>query len=134
MSSTPLARPARRVLGVDIDHPFQRVLAAWLGARSHGVMFVPLAAALGGGGPAPDLIVCELAEPKARGVQTLQRLALAHPNAPLIAISSRFVAGSNGAALARQLGVHAALAKPFSRDALYAAIEAATAAPRSSLA
>lgn len=132
--SAPQARPPCTVLGVDIDQPFQRVLAAWLGARSQGVMFLPLAAALAGGRPAPDLIVCELAAPREHAARTLHSLALAHPDAPLIAISSRFVAGSNGAALARQLGVHAALAKPFSRDALYAAIEAATTVPRSGFA
>ena len=67
--------------------------------------------------------VCELAEPKGGGAQTLRHLARTHPGAPLIAISPRFVAGARRDALARQLGAQAALAKPFSRGDLYAALD-----------
>ena len=129
MHTAPTAAAARTAIAIDIDRPFQSVLAAWLGARSYAVVFVSLTAALGLGGPA-DLIVCELTEPKRSGAQTLSHLAGVHPGTPLIAISSSFVADARRDMLARQLGAQAALAKPFSRDELYAAIDATVAAPR----
>jgi CheY-like chemotaxis protein len=112
----------RRALAIDIDRPFQQVLAAWLGAREWRVSFLPLALVRGARGPV-DLIVCELNEPKRTGAQTLRRLAGAHPSALLVAISASFVADARADALARQLRVDAALAKPFSRDDLYAALD-----------
>jgi CheY-like chemotaxis protein len=118
------ARPL--VLGVDVDPPFQQVLAAWLGSRGLQTAFVPLADALRPARPAA-LLVCELAEPKRSGAQTMRLLAQAHPGTPLLAISARFVAGPHAPALARQLGAHAALAKPFSRYDLLAAVDAAAA-------
>jgi CheY-like chemotaxis protein len=122
--------PARHLaLGIDIDEPFQRVLAAWLATCGLRTLFLPLAGALRHAGPV-DLVVCELAEPKRRGAATLHQLAHAHPRASLLAISSSFVAGARGDALARQLGAHAALAKPFSRYDLQAALQAAAAMPQ----
>jgi DNA-binding response OmpR family regulator len=116
-------------LAIDIDRPFQQVLAAWLSARGYRVRFVALPQC--GDPPGPvDLVVCELAEPKRTGRDTLRLLSHAHPRAPLLAISARFVAGSGCEALARQLGADAALAKPFPRDELYAALEAAQARRR----
>ena len=129
MDTLSKAAPQRTAIAIDIDRPFQRVLAAWLGTRSYRVIFVSLAASLGVGG-AVDLIVCELAQPKGSGTQTLRQLASAHPGAPLIAISSSFVAHARRDALGHQLGAQAALAKPFSRDELYAALDAAVATPR----
>jgi CheY-like chemotaxis protein len=128
MDTTPPAANQRTAIGIDIDRPFQRVLAVWLSARSYRVMFVSLAASLAEGGQV-DLIVCELAEPKGSGAKTLGQLARAHPGAPLIAISSRFVCGAGGDALSRQLGAQAALPKPFSRGDLYAALDAVVPAP-----
>jgi CheY-like chemotaxis protein len=122
----------RTALAVDIDRPFQHVLAAWLAERGYRVSFVPLAEALDVQAPA-DLLVCELAEPKRAGAQTLRQLAHGHPGAPLIAMSARFVAGARCDALAHQLGVQAALAKPCSRYDFHAALDAvpmSTAHPR----
>ena len=114
---------ARHAIGVDIDRPFQRVLAAWLRMRAYHLRCIPLSAARSLG-ESVDLIVCEIADPKGSGRDALRDLGVAHPGAPMIAISSRFVAGSRADTLARQLGVGAALAKPFSRDDLYAALDA----------
>lgn len=121
----PLERTA---VAVDIDPPFQLVLAAWLGAHAYRVRFMPLAAALCVGGPV-HLVVCELAQPKQGGEHTLRELARAHPGAPLLAISSRFVDGARCGALARQIGAQAALAKPCSRYDFDAALDAAVAMP-----
>lgn len=120
--STP-ASTERTALAVDIDRPFQKVLAAWLSERAYHVIFVPLAGAAAVEAHA-DLIVCELAEPKLNGPQTLRQLAHGHPGAPLIAISPRFVADARCDALARQLGVQAALAKPCSRYDFQAVLDA----------
>lgn len=116
----------RTAIAIDVDPPFQRVLAAWLRARSYRVSFVPLAAASDVGGRI-DLVLCELAEPKQGNGQTLSQLARTFPGAPLIAISSRFVADARSDALARQLGVQAALAKPCSRYDFDTALDAAVA-------
>jgi CheY-like chemotaxis protein len=121
--------PERTALAVDIDPPFQPVLAAWLGARAYRVRFLALAAALAA---APDtaLVVCELAEPKHGGGHALRQLAAAHPDAPLIALSARFVAGARRDTLARQVGAQAAVAKPCSRYDFETALDAALAMPR----
>ena len=123
--NTP-ASPERTAIAIDIDPPFQHVLAAWLGARAYRASFVPLSAALDVRGSI-DLVVCELAVPKQGGEQALRELAHRYPDAPLIAISTRFVADARRGALARQLGVHAALAKPCSRYDFDAALDAAIA-------
>ncbi|NML46201.1 response regulator [Ramlibacter sp. G-1-2-2] len=114
-----------RALAIDIDGPFQQVLAAWLGERGYEVVFTDLPYVDAGGGPV-ELVVCELAEPKRTGSETLRLLARVHPGALLVAISTRFVDGERRGALARQLGADAALAKPFPRAELYAALEAAS--------
>ena len=123
--NTP-ATSERTAIAIDVDPPFQRVLAAWLRARSYRVSFVPLAAASHAGGRI-DLVLCELAEPKHGNGEALRKLARSFPGAPLIAISSRFVADARGDALARQLGVQAALAKPCSRYDFDTALDAAVA-------
>ena len=125
--NTPAAAE-RTAIAIDIDLPFQRVLAAWLAARAYRVLFLSLDDAFGVGGQI-DLVVCELAEPKGDGAQALRRLARRFQGAPLIAISPRFVADARRGALARQLGVQAALAKPCLRYDFDAALDAAVSMP-----
>jgi CheY-like chemotaxis protein len=125
-----MENPSRSLaLGIDIDPLFQRVLCAWLGSRGLHLVFAPLDDSLRHP-EAATLIVCELADPKRHGAITLGRLARAHPGALRLAISSSFVAGGCSEALARQLGAHAALAKPFTRYDLLAALDAAAAMPK----
>jgi len=112
----------QRALAIDIDGPFQQVLAAWLGERGYQVVFADLPYVDPGDGPV-DLVVCELDEPKRTGGETLRLLSHVHPGAVLVAISTRFVDGERRGALARQLGADATLAKPFPRAELYAALE-----------
>lgn len=125
--NTP-ATPQRTAIAIDIDPLFQHVLAAWLVARSYRVSFLPMSEAFDVGGRI-DLVICELAVPKQDGGQTLRRLARSYPGAPLMAISSRFVADARRDALARQLGVQAAVAKPCSRYDFHTALDAAVAMP-----
>lgn len=119
--NTPATAP-RTALAVDIDGPFQLVLAAWLSERAYRVVFLPLAEALKAPALA-DLLVCELAEPKRNGEQTLRQLAHGYPGTPLIALSPRFASGARCHALAGQLGAQAALAKPCSRADFHAALD-----------
>jgi CheY-like chemotaxis protein len=119
-------RAEGRALAIDIDRPFQQVLAAWLAMRGYRVRFCSLAA-IAASSP-PELMICELAQPRATGVHTLQLLARLYPRAQRLVISARFLPGASRIALARQLGAHAALAKPFSRSELYLAIDSARAA------
>ena len=114
---------ARHAIGVNIDRPFEHVLAAWLRMRAYHLRCMPLSAARPLG-ESVDLIICEIADPKGSGRNALRELGVARPGARVIAISSRFVAGSRADTLARQLGVGAALARPFSRDDLYVALDA----------
>src|ERR1700743_1218911 len=94
----------RRALGIDIDRPFQQVLAAWLATRGYCVRSASLAAAATLAGDPAELVVCELAQPKANGEQTMGAVARLHPDALRIAISARFVTGAGRPALARQIG------------------------------
>ena len=118
------ASTRRTALCVDIDGPFQGILAAWLGARSCHVAFASLDSARNVGG-AVDVLVCELADPKRCGPRTLQALNAMQPGAALIAISSRFVARARHEALAGLVGAHAALPKPASRQDFLTALDSA---------
>ena len=122
----------RTAIAIDIDQPFQRVLAAWLDRRSYRVVFTPLAQGVDIARHV-DLVVCGLAEPKHSGAQTQRQLARSHPGIPLIALSPRFAADTRSEALAQQLGAQAALAMPCSRYDFDTALDAALIMPSTTL-
>ena len=71
----------------------------------------------------PDVVLVDLPAPREQGPSVIRRISNAHPNAPVVALSSSFFDGieSNGA-IARSLGVTSVLPKPLTRDALLAAL------------
>jgi two-component system nitrogen regulation response regulator GlnG len=104
-----------RVLVVDADPALAGLLEEWLSRE--GCTVVP---------ERPDLVVVDLPFPRERGAELIERMARAHPGAPIIALSSNFFAGVEASgALARTLGVACVLAKPLTREALVNALRQA---------
>jgi CheY-like chemotaxis protein len=70
----------------------------------------------------PDLIVTDIMMPNKEGIETIRELRREAPALPILVIS-----GDPGSALylemAKLLGAHAALAKPFSADELLRAVD-----------
>jgi CheY-like chemotaxis protein len=70
-----------------------------------------------------DLVITDMLMPRADGVELIQALKNGHADMPILAISGGGrVPGALCLTLAGSLGAVATLAKPFSRDALLAAV------------
>jgi CheY-like chemotaxis protein len=106
--------PVLRALVLDPDPAMSSLLGEWLEGAGYSVH-----EELPAGGC--DLIVADVPRPRAGAPDTLKALARAHPGAPILALSSNFLAGA-GAEIARGLGVSAVLPKPVSREALLRAV------------
>lgn len=113
---------AGRVLVTDADSAVYGLISEWLVALGYCV--VQGASAFE---PPPgkfDLVIADIPFPRQRGSEVLSRIREAHRDTPIIALSSQFFAGAEGAgAIARALGVARALAKPLTREALCAAVQ-----------
>ena len=106
-----------RALIVEADPALSGLLGEWLEGQGFGV-YEELPAG------SCDLIVADVPRPRQGAPEFLRRLARDHPGTPVLALSSNFLPGADGAsAVARTLGVAAVLAKPVSRDALLAAVK-----------
>lgn len=118
-----------RVLVVDADNALFGLIGEWLPAPGYAV--TPGHAGDSQASEAVDLVVVDIPFPRQGGLELLRQIASRHRETPILALSSAFFAGidSNGA-VARALGVAAALPKPLKRDALIAAVENLLAAPR----
>ena len=73
-----------------------------------------------------DLVITDILMPKKDGVETIIELRRIDPTVRIIAISGggHLVPAQNCILIARSLGVHTALEKPFSVDTLQACIVA----------
>ena len=83
----------------------------------------------------PDLTIVDLFMPEKEGIETIQDMRAARPDAKIIAISGGGRFGTTGLLDGvTDLGATTALAKPFRRDELLAAVSAAMgrAPPRTS--
>ena len=70
-----------------------------------------------------DLVITDMLMPRTDGVELIQALKNRHADVPILAISGGGrVPGELCLTLAESLGAVATLAKPFSRDALLAAV------------
>ena len=70
-----------------------------------------------------DVAIVDVPFPRHGGVDLIQRVATAHPSAPIVALSSAFFADVSWyGAVARGLGVACALPKPVAHEALTNAI------------
>lgn len=100
-----------RVLIADADEPLAELLEQWLEADGWR--------AVRDGGA--ELVIVDLPNPRAGAAGPLRRLAQELPGVPVIALSSTFLPGIESyGAVARWLGVSAALPKPVEREALLA--------------
>jgi DNA-binding NarL/FixJ family response regulator len=113
MIATADRRAAPRVRIIDADPALAGLLEQWLGE-------LPCRIASEG---AADLVIVDIPFPRQGKAEVLRRLAREHPTAPILALSSSFFAGieTNGA-VARWLGVAAALPKPVTQAALTDAV------------
>jgi DNA-binding response OmpR family regulator len=74
---------------------------------------------------AADLVIVSVYMPKHIGAQMVREIRLAHPGAPVIALSGQFRSGlCDVGATARTLGVEQVIAKPLSRADLLGSIRA----------
>jgi len=103
------------------DGPMRALLQEWLGEVGYRVR-----AAAGPAGRAAedaDLVIVSVYMPKQAGMQRVREARAAHPQTPLIAISSQFRSGlSTAGATAQLLGVDQVIAKPLVRESLLDAV------------
>lgn len=108
------AARAPRVLVVDADAALYGLIDAWLAAEGCEVLD-----ARADPGGAVDLVIVDVPFPRQAGVDWVRPLAQRHPMAPILALSSTFIAGIDCCGpVARALGVACALPNPVSREAL----------------
>jgi CheY-like chemotaxis protein len=109
--------PSARALVAESDAALADLLAEWLAERGYAVARDAREGRF-------DVIVTDVPDLRAGGAHTLRPLAEAHPDTPILALSSSFLAGVEAdSAVARWLGVAGVLAKPVTRDALLGAID-----------
>lgn len=98
------------------------LLLEWLtragyGVRGPSTRFEP--------GKSLDLLIVSIKAPKVEGDARIQALQRENPGVPILALTCRARSGlSCEGETARALGVHWVLAKPLTRHALLAAVEA----------
>ena len=113
-----------RILLIDDDDLLRDVLAAALTHAGHTVH----QAAEGGQGceifhaTPVDLVITDIIMPGQEGIETILRLRHLNPRLPIIAMSGGATNSTVYLSLAAQLGARHVLAKPFTPDALAAAI------------
>jgi DNA-binding NtrC family response regulator len=78
-----------------------------------------------------DLVITDVLMPEGDGLDLITELKTKQPNARILAMSGggRYLEGSDYLRLAKGLGAHTAMMKPFTWQQLKAAIEVALAAP-----
>lgn len=119
---------AARVLVVDADAALLGLLAEWL--KDSGCALVPASEAPEAAVRC-DLVVAVISFPRRGGSEALRRIAAEQPATPIVALSSSFLPGIEArGAVARSLGVAAALPIPFTREALVEAVRASLRVPQ----
>ena len=108
-----------RVLVIDVDSALYGLIEEWLAAAGCTVTREQDARDAG----PPDLVIVDVPFPRQGGLEAVRRAAREHPGAPVLALSSTFLAGIEiTGAVARALGVAGALPKPLTREKLLAAV------------
>jgi DNA-binding NarL/FixJ family response regulator len=103
---------------LNADSPLFGLLDAWLGADGC-VVLDERAAATG----TVDVVIVDVPFPRQTGVDWIRHIAQQHPMAPILALSSTFIAGIECCGpVARALGVACVLPNPVSREALTRAV------------
>jgi DNA-binding NarL/FixJ family response regulator len=116
-AGTPAGR-APCVLVINADSPLFGLLDTWLRAEGCVVLDERCAAA-----EPVDLVIVDVPFPRQAGVDWIRQIAQRHPMAPILAVSSTFIAGIECCGpVARALGVACVLPNPVSREALTQAV------------
>ena len=78
-----------------------------------------------------EIVITDMIMPEMDGVETIVKLRRDHPHVKIVAVSGDGIAGpASYLRVARSLGVHQVLAKPFTASEILNAITSALAAPR----
>lgn len=72
-----------------------------------------------------DAVLCDVYMPEMDGIETIERLTREYVGVRIVAMSASFPAESTLKSLVRKLGAVGALAKPFTRVELLAAVQTA---------
>lgn len=124
---------AKSILVVDDEEDIRQLLLLWLTEAGHKVQTAVSArdAAQLAEKNVFDLVVTDVLMPDGDGLELISALKTALPSARILAISGggRYIERDNCLRIARGWGAHAALMKPFGREALFAAIDQALAPP-----
>jgi DNA-binding response OmpR family regulator len=71
-----------------------------------------------------EVVICDMLMPEKEGIETIHDLRQEWPEVKIIAMSGGGMSGSmDGLKFAKRLGADATLAKPFSMDELFAAVD-----------
>jgi DNA-binding response OmpR family regulator len=118
-----------RIAVIESDDLIRQLALRWLGEAGHEVCATTAAQLQRDAAFA--LIIANAANPRSAG-PLMRSIAATHAG-PVLLISARFRRTQDpSASLASQLGVSAVLAKPFTRDELLSAVDAALAQARPS--
>ena len=127
---TPIATPALRVLVVDDEEGIRALLQLWLQRAGHAVTCVDC------GHEAAkllrscrfDLVLTDVVMPDGDGYELIAFVKKLQPTARIVAMSGggRYLAGSDCLKIARGLGAHAVVLKPFTAERVLATIQTAT--------
>lgn len=123
-------RPLSVIVADDVEG-ITHLVQHWLGEHGHHVT----CAASGNEvatllrRQAVDLVITDVIMPDGDGLEVMLELKRCHPNARVLAMSGggSYLRARDCLNLARGLGAHAVLMKPFNRDQLLAAVQAACA-------
>lgn len=113
-----------RILLIEDNATFRGILALFLGRAGHTV----IEAVNGRDGirkleaHGADLVITDIVMPEQEGLETIRILQALKPGLPIIAISGTSSRSSLYLRLARHLGAHRVLAKPFGADELLAVV------------
>lgn len=121
------------ILVADDEDSIRSLIRHFLSTAGHAVVLVGNAreACEAMGQRQFDLVITDVLMPDGDGLDLITELKKAQPKARILAMSGggRYLEGSDYLKLAKGLGAHAAIMKPFTWDQLQVAIDLALAAP-----
>jgi DNA-binding response OmpR family regulator len=74
-----------------------------------------------------DVVICDMLMPRQEGIETIRHMRGAKPDVAIVAVSGGLGSSLDVLAIAKQLGAHVTLAKPFHARQIVDAVDAALA-------